>query len=321
MATLLRKSLALVSATALVLSNASSLLGTASAANLTTVAVNGGSIINATTQVTTVSFTPVTALTNGSVVYVTYPSTYTDTGLVFGDIDVANGATDLTEGVITVDTTANLITIPVTTVTTGTSPVTLTFSNSHLASATAEVATFAVSTSVGDRGVVAVSTASANVVAVSATVLPSLSMALVTTNANLGILSSSAVTDSAGQTAVTVSTNAGAGYSLSASATTSDATNMPLASRNALGTPGTPGFGVFVGSVSDAANGGVLTSVAGFNSTTAATAINGTPAAIASSTGPANGDVVNVKYAGGISALTPAGAYTLTTTYTISGSF
>ncbi len=190
--------------------------------------------------------------------------------------------------------------------------ISLTF-NSALADNTAYV--FSYSDSQGNTGAAMINYGTASQVIVTATVVPTLAMNISTTNADLGTLSSSAVVDSTGGSTVTITTNAVGGYSLSASAASSDATDMPLASRNALGTPGTPGFGLYVSAVSTGS------AAAGFDGTTASTAVSGSAQEIASHNAPVDSATVDVKYSGGISATTPAGSYNMTTTYTISGSF
>ena len=146
------------------------------AANIRTVNVNWWSTLAANAIVTTISFTPSTALTNGSTIVIGYPTNFTDTSLVIWDISVANAARNLVAGTIVLDTTANTITIPVTTAGTAWSIVTITFANSHLVAPASWITTFTVSTSKWDSGASIITIALANQVAVSATVLPILTL-------------------------------------------------------------------------------------------------------------------------------------------------
>lgn len=278
------------------------------AAAITTITVNGDNVLNATEAVATVVFTPVTALTNGSSIVVTYPSTFTDTSFVAGNVTPTQ--TGATFGTPVVDTTANTITLPVTTGG-GTNAVTVTIASNLVAPASG-IASFGVSTSVGDTGAVLVSVANANQVAVTATVLPTLTLALSGTP-TLGTVGTTRL-NSTGNTTLTVSTNAANGYTLQAAATTSDATDMPLVASNTL-EGAAAGFAAFVASVTGA------TADADFSTQTSTGVLSGTAQDIAARTGVAASDTVVVTYSARAIATTPADNYTMTTTFTATASF
>jgi hypothetical protein len=282
------------------------------AAPITDLQVNGGTTLAASTEVTTISFS---VPANVGAVTVTYPSAIADGSLVVGDVAVNNVAGDIGATGIAVDTTANTISFSGD----GTSTAdvaTITLSNTHFTGPANGNISFTViavkADGTSNQGATVVPVAGANQVVVSATVVPTLSMDIATANANLGTLSASAPSVSTGGSDITVVTNAANGYTLSAAGLSSDAVNMPLASSSSL-TNGVAGFGIYVvGATADE----------GFdNDGNADLALGGTATAIASKNAPTASDVVTVKYKGSASALTPAKSYTLTTTYTISGSF
>ncbi|HRI36439.1 MAG TPA: hypothetical protein PK765_05230 [bacterium] len=279
------------------------------AANITDIQVNGGTTLTASQTITTIAFS---VPTNVASVVVTYPSTVDDTGFVNGDVAVG-GVID-TPSNIAVSTSNNTITFD-SDGSTSAGVATITLSNAHFVAPASGLISFSVSAG-ADQGAAIIAVAGSNQVVVSATIVPTLSMAINTTNANLGTLSPSAPTVSTGGSDITVATNAANGYTLSAAGLSSDATNMPLDASTDL-TNGVAGFGIYVSGATDSA-----TIDEGFdNDSTSDLALTGSAQAIASKNAPTASSVVTVKYKGSAAAITPAGNYTLTTTYTISGSF
>ena len=310
-AQLLKKVVAGIGAVTLLTVNAMSFV-VVDAANIPTLAVTTA----ASSPVTSIVFTPVTALTAGSTIIVGYPATYTDGSLVFGDIAADNAAHDITPGTIVVDIANNTITIPVTAVTTGTSPVTLTLSNGHLVAPASGNDTFSVSTSVGDAGIEVESLGGANAVVVSATVLPTLTMSLDGNSLAFGTLTPSAVTTAQGAgghayLGVSLATNAAAGATVT------------MASANA---------GKLVdGAKQIPAIGTAITGTAGVEYDTAASTVSSIPDATKDLTSsrtvldtnnlPTAAATVHIVAKASVSAVTPAGNYSDTLTFTAAGSF
>ena len=302
--------------------NASSfLVVNAAPTNIADLAVTGGT--GNATAVANISFTPSNPLTNGSTIIVSYPAAFTDGSLVAGDVAVANGAADLTHGTIVVSTAAKTITIPVTTAGTAGSLVTLTLSNAHLtspASPNPSLATFTVSTSVGDGGADVVSVNNGDQVTVSATVLPTLTLSLDSTSLAFGTLDSTVKTAVSNTTKpyiqVGIATNAQGG----AIVTMADAHNGALqdghgdtipAATSAL-TPATSGVTYDVATVN------------GSSTVTAGTYLNltgGNAPVLDTNHTPSAGVTANIESKATISATQVAGNYADTLTFTAAGTF
>lgn len=171
-----------------------------------------------------------------------------------------------------------------------------------------------------------------NNVAVSARVLPVLSLALSNSAVDLWTLTDSAISNSTTGTTITVKTNAVDGYIVSAAATdfvwTNTANVIPFVSRSDQ-VAGTEGFSIDVASVGQ---------WAAWTSTVDATAwlwaastfVVGNLAASlgwastwlwGSIAGTTNGDTLVVNYAAAVSSVTEADSYSTTVTYTVTGSF
>lgn len=177
----------------------------------------------------------------------------------------------------------------------------------------------------GNFGATVINFGTANQVTVSATVEPILTLAVTNTAIDLGVLSTTAETDSGTDTNVAVTTNANSGFSILASATAftgaSSSNVIPFVARNAQAA-GTEGFSLDVATVNAISTGtGTLSAAAGFNGATGSTAVSTTAQTIASSTGTAANGSVDVNYRANISAITEADAYSTTVTYTVTGNF
>ncbi|MCT4617406.1 MAG: hypothetical protein N4A38_04310 [Candidatus Gracilibacteria bacterium] len=202
MKTSLKKLVAGASIATLVALNATFL--NVNAANITVMSVNGGNSMAQNTQVTTVAFTPVTALENGGSFTISYPADMQDASLESADVTVDNGDNSITAGAPVVDITRNTIDIPVTTAGTANSPVTVTFANSHFATVAAKKnISFVVETkgsdgAKDDSGALSVALDSANVVAITARVAPILNMEIQATPSAVTAVAGADVTVAAG---------------------------------------------------------------------------------------------------------------------------
>ena len=324
----LKKIVALSTAVGLVAMHAVYL--TVNAAGVTTILANGATTLAANAQITTVTFTPTTALTAGSSFVLSYDASINDAGLVAGNISVANVATDLTAGVAVVSTADNTITVPVTAVTTGTSPVTLTFVAAHFAAPASGNITLGVTTSVGGVAAEMIYVANANVVQVTAHVAPILTMAITNNNsASFGTLvpgtpkqaGTAATPDTPTTTNLAIATNATTGYNLATTATTmTDASNgnTLVNATAAKNISAVEGYGINVATA-------VGTTVAANYDATAAEAATkvspATAATLASRINPTAGDSLDVAYWMNTTTVTKAGNYAGSVTYTLTGNF
>lgn len=177
------------------------------------------------------------------------------------------------------------------------------------------------STEGGDYGVVQVSvgTATDNVVNVSATVEPTLSLVLANTAVDLGVLSTAGISESVTDPTATVATNATGGFTLSVADTdgfvglrSTTATKTIAATGNNTTALGNEGFDIEVSGTGTAAaflaaGDGVIT---GSNQT------------IASVATPTAGNVSTINIRAAVSGITPAASdYATTLTFTATGSF
>lgn len=297
------------------------------AANISDVTVNTDNDVAANEVVTSIAFTPATALVDGDSFIVTYDADMVDTSFADANVTaVSNG-----DGVFaaTVDTTNNLINVAVTTA--GTTPaatVTLTLDANLVAPATADIVSFGVIHG-GDTGVSTVYVENENDVVVTANVLPVLTMVIDNATVDLGNLSSSQVEDSDSDTSITIATNANGGYILSAEATefTGAATSnvIPFVTRAAQAI-NTEGFSIDATVTKDAAgdvtvNGDGDATANGGEGVASTFAVSDTTANLVESDGTTDGDVIAVNYAASISAVTEADNYSTTVTYTLTGRF
>ena len=201
----------------------------------------------------------------------------------------------------------------------GNAPIVFTLNSALSANAAYTVSYF---DSAGNFGAGSVNFGTANTVTLTATVPPVLTMAVADTSV-LGPVSTSSVTSAAGSTTVTVGTNAASGYTLKAVSSTSDV-NMPIVAAHDIDNSTNHGFAAYGFSFVKGTSAGALTAGAGFDGSglsTNATLPLSPIATIATESKPTANDVVTVKYQAAAAPDTPAGVYTLTTTYTVTGSF
>lgn len=180
---------------------------------------------------------------------------------------------------------------------------------------------------------VAVPTITADSISVTATVPPTFSVALGSTTAALGTLSTGSISSGAGNT-ITISTNAGAGWNAYVRSTnaglTSANVSYTLATAGTIDaapstlSAGTEGYVLDADLTTDAGGGGTVSIAGEYNGTTTSQGgtLSTTFQSFASSTGPANGDVVTLVPRVAISNLTKAAAdYADTLTVVAAGVF
>lgn len=179
-----------------------------------------------------------------------------------------------------------------------------------------------------DFGAAVVAIGTSNEVTVTATVEPTLSMALSSNSIALGTLTPAAV--STATNTVTIKTNAVSGYTLQALANDGTGTGAGLKSTtgiipSATGSTiaaGTSGFGIYVSNLT-------ATAAAGTNANTTPTVGlgNGTVPqttalqTVSTGNGTTDGSVSTVTYKAAISAVQPSGNYSTTVTYAVTGQF
>lgn len=180
---------------------------------------------------------------------------------------------------------------------------------------------------------VAVPTITADTISVTATVPPTFSVSLGSTTAALGTLSAGSISSGAGNT-VTISTNAGSGWNAYVRSTNAGLTSANVsytvstagsidAAPSTL-SAGTEGYVLDADLTTDAGGGGTVSIAGEYNGTTTSQGgtLSTTFQVFASSTGPANGDVVTLVPRVAISNLTKAAAdYADTLTVVAAGVF
>ncbi len=175
----------------------------------------------------------------------------------------------------------------------------------------------------GDTGSLAVVTVADNQVAVTGTVLPTLSFSLSANTAAFGNLSSASVATAGTDITLTISTNGTKGYTVtvrdegdaSDPGLWSAAANNLIASSTAALAAGTEGYGIQA-----SGSGATVASpynVSGIN----VGALSRTAQTLATNTGPADGDTVVVTHKAAISNITEPGDYVDTITYNVIANF
>lgn len=181
----------------------------------------------------------------------------------------------------------------------------------------------------GNFGAAMINFGTANQVTVTASVQPTLTMALTNTSIVLGNLDTSSVVSSASDTVVTVATNSASGWAASIADDDATGSGAGLTSATASKTigatattvAGTEGFDIDVSETTDPqTNGTIHDNFAGDDG--GDVALTATAQTLASGAGPTSGYQATVDYRAGISAITPAAAdYTTTLTYTVTATF
>lgn len=303
-----------------------------------------------------VSFIPSTVLVNQSKIYVYYPSSYTDTSLVSGDVTVIKtGDANYTSASTSVDTTNNILTI---TLTTGgnldiTNAFTITIAAAKLVSSSTGGVnySFGIATDnlsgAGDVGATLQYVGTLNKVQVTAIVPPVLTFAIRNTAdsaeqatagtqkvCNLGVLSLTAVASCSYRLKVT--TNANGGYSVSYNSDTrltngtANFTDSAIGGSGSTIVAGTEMYGVVLTPGSATSGGAVTRSATKFGSVGGAsyriTEAAGpyTVYTSASFNAPSGTDTTNtalMNHQAAISGSTPTGSYSHIVTYTVAATF
>jgi hypothetical protein len=285
------------------------------------------------------TFTPVTAVTNGSTIDITWPSSYTG-GASLLDADITVAGTNI-DSAAESNLTATGFTTTLTTSADVTTAITITIggTNQLTTPATAGNYSFAVITSVGDYGAALQYVGNDNDVTVSAVVSPLLSFAIrstaddADTNAcALGYLNLTSVSSCSYRLKVT--TNAGLGYSVSVTTDgdlrknggtgdVADADDITPVTEDSTVSAGNEGYGIaFAGG---STTNGSITASGDFSD-------DDTPLPLAATTlysssgpnNPSSTDTTNtalVTHRAAASGATGTGNYTQLVTYTVTASF
>lgn len=196
----------------------------------------------------------------------------------------------------------------------------------------AGAATITIGGTFGDTGTIAVPIISNDQVALSATVNPTISFALSQNTLGFGTLTAANgrwATNSGGSATAatsltaTVGTNAASGYAVYVQGPTLTSGSNTIAALGSAtaSTPGTAQFGLNVAVGTTGAGAPVATAPYSTASQYAWTATSSAQTQIASNNAPDSGSIFNLSYLANISALTPAGTYAATHTYTATGNF
>ncbi len=175
----------------------------------------------------------------------------------------------------------------------------------------------------GDTGSLAVVIVADNQVAVTGTVLPTLSFSLSANIAAFGDLSSASVATAGTDITLTISTNGTKGYTVTVKdegdasdpGLWSAAANNLIASSTAALAAGTEGYGIQA-----SGSGATIASVYDKTSNDVG-ALSRTAQTLATNTGPADGDTVIVTHKAAISNITEPGDYVDTITYNVIANF
>jgi hypothetical protein len=306
----------------------------------------------------TISFVTPTGVTSGQTIILTFDnSTSIAAGLTFTDIDVKDNGTNVTLAAApsgatwgAVRTSATVITLTngttavvaghTITVLIGTNATNQTTGVNQITNGTAGTTTLALSGTFGDTGTIAMPIIANDVVAVTATVNPTITFALSTNAIDFGILATAngkwatSGAASGGTTAatatiptaahtMTVSTNATGGYVVAYNgATLTSGADTIAAASIAADSDGTPASAQFAASYSSAGSSTITAGYTGRATTTPTwNFVPSTATTVVTSTGPVAAEVISASYLANISGVTPAGAYATNLTYLATGTF
>lgn len=305
---------------------------------------NNVSSVDTAVDTTTITFDPDTAVNTDDGININFASDFDISGVVDGDVSItqANGGTDITKGAAAVSGQNLQITID----TEGDTPgglITVTIENGSITTPTTED-TFAITITTYDLGDDAAfggagadadtledSGAAAvvigdNLVNISGTVDPSLTLDLSASTCVLGTLSSANIQTC--QYNSTISTNATSGYTAYIK-DDGDLRNATNEIDDVAG--GTTEYGVEEYGVSTSDNdvvdisaknsAGTCTANDGGTTATNALALTESDQSYATTTLPVSSDVVTLCHSASVSGTTPAGAYAHVTTITVVGNF
>lgn len=291
----------------------------------------------------TIKFRISTGAALDSTITITFPAGFTMGSIAFGDIDLSHGATT---GAETEEALAAAATTTIWGAAFSGQVLTLTAPGSSGAIAANDYVIVEIGTNAsggsnqitnptagthqidiggtfGDTGSLAVVTVADNQVAVTGTVLPTLSFSLSANTAAFGDLSSASVATTGTDITLTISTNGTKGYTVTVKdegdgsdpGLWSAAANNLIASSTAVLAAGTEGYGI-------QASGSGATVASVYDKTgNNVGALSRTAQTLATNTGPADGDTVVVIHKAAISNITEPGDYVDTITYNVIANF
>jgi hypothetical protein len=294
--------------------------------------------------------TPTGAADNTDTIVITFPSDFDFTSKTIGTVTFTHGATtglEATEtlaaspsasawGAVFSGTENRILTLTAPTDGVGSATVAasdkiiITYdSTNSINPSSAAAYSIAISGAFGDSGNISVTILNDDQVAVTATVDNSISFSISDNTIEFGTLSSSAAQyadNSAGDASeveahtLIVGTNATNGYTMTLNGATLDAgggdTIDAIGAANTASSPGTEQFGVRFNASGGSGAVSAPYAAAGFAFDTAAF-----PDAIASAAGPSANTTYSARYLANIAAITEAGSYTSTLTYTATANF
>jgi len=313
----------------------------AMAASLTAMSDTVSNLTTGATASHVIKFTTPTGIPASKTVILTFDNGTSTTGVTASDVTVLDGVSAVTvnAGAPTttnwgfVNTSSTVLTF-----TTGTGTIaaghtiTITFNGTNkITNGATGTTNLTINGTMSDSGVISMAIITNGVVAVSASVLGSITFSVSANSISFGTLSAAApryantTTGSASPvTAVTLSagTNAATGYTVSVQGDTltgSGHSITPLAASTASSF-GNEQFGI---NLVKGGTGllGTISSPYGTASQYAYTATTSTPAAIATASGATDINTYAVTYLANISALTSAGSYSTSHTYVATGNF
>ena len=306
-----------------------------------------------------IKFTVATTMTSGQTITVTFPSDFDLTSEAFGNVTITHGSSTGLEHGSGVDetvasnndantvwgaafSTTNNRVLTMTAPTSWSNPISgsdkviITIASVHAVNSTttgSKAITLATSSDSGSVAIPIVSGAGSDNVVITASVDPTITFSNDDASIGFGTLKTSgaryATTDTLGSDAdtvantMTISTNGPSGYTLTYDGPTltgtPSGTILPaIITSDADGTPGQSQFALD-GLMSTTETGQMAT---GYDHATPDWKfVASTPSALASATGPTTSDSIAMHYLANISAITPAGSYTTTVTFTATGNF
>jgi hypothetical protein len=300
----------------------------------------------------TIVFTTPTGVASGQTIILTFNnSTVINASLTFADVDVLDGASQITLAAAPSGATAGVVRTSATvlTFTNGTTAITaghvitikIGTNASNQSTGTFQVAngsvgttTLSISGTFTDTGSLAIPIISNGVVAISATVQPTITFALSANSIYFGNLTSASTcfaqntnpgsvtcptTAEAEAFNATAATNSPSGYTITVQGATltSGANTITALASNTAASAGTEQFGMRA-----TASGGSGTVTAPYAASGFAyTGTASTPAQVASATAASATTTYSIRYVSDISATTKAGSYTTNHTYVATGNF
>lgn len=318
----------------------------ANAASLTVLSDTVSNLTASATASHVIKFTTPTGIASGETVILTFDNGTSTTGVTASDVTVLDDATPITVNAGApsganwgfVNTSSTVLTFTTGSGSVGASSViTLTFNGTNkITNGSAGTTVLRITGTLGndDTGTLSMAIISNGVVAVSAEVLGSITFtvssnsiyfgnlrtvgACFAQNTNPGNVTCPTTTETEAFN-ITAGTNAPTGYTatVQGATLTSGANSIDALASNTTSSPGSEQFGLRMTATGGSGTVTAPYAAAGY----AYTATAGTPAQIASHTGPSATTTYSVRYLANIAALTEAGSYTTSHTYVATGNF